>query len=239
MHPRHSAAPKRTGSPVRDNRRSGPPRSLCATNNAAYAHIILKAKFNGKGCSALLDSGDQGNFISPDIINRDQITWKQKEDPYQLSTVEGQAVTYGQGVIDMETDHLPVLIQGRVTTTSFDITDTAQHELILGLPWLRAENPRIDWTTGQISWDQAVPQRSVAIKGAGGNSVTEHDPREGHSNESRNTSTEGRFRELGQMGKNLGKRKRSGLPYTVNPTVLPPYPGPRLKAFDDRYIPIT
>lgn len=120
-----------------------------------------------------MDSGAQGNYISPDIINKDTIPWHQKEAPYSLSTVEGMAVSYGQGIIDMETDHLPVLIQGRTMHISFDITDTAHHELILGIPWLRATNPRIDWTIGQISWDNAVTQRSVAITKQESSLVTE------------------------------------------------------------------
>jgi hypothetical protein len=86
--------------------------------------------------------------------------------------VEGIEVSYRQGVIDRETNHLLVLIQGRLNYISIDITDIAYYELILGIPWLRITNPRIDWTTGQIFWDNAITQLSVAIKDDGRNSVT-------------------------------------------------------------------
>ena len=178
---------KRQRSSVKGQQPIKDQRSLCATQTVNYAHIILRAEINGKTYSALLDSGAQGNFISPSIINRDEIPWHQKEDPYRLSTVEGTEVGYGNGVIDMETDHLPVSIQGHATSMTLDITDTAHHELILGLPWLRATNPRIDWTTGQIFWDNAVTQRRVAINGAGRSSVTE-DSGEPRSNEPTDTS---------------------------------------------------
>jgi hypothetical protein len=170
---------------------------------------MLEAEINGRMYSALLDSGAQGNFISPRIINKDEIPWHQKEDPYRLSTVEGTEVGYGNGVIDMETDHLPVSIQGHETSMTLDITDTAQHELILGLPWLRATNPRIDWTTGQIFWDNAVPQEKVAIKDEGRSSVTE-DSKEMRSNEPTNTS--GSSQEETQLWKNREGSDQSWTP---------------------------
>lgn len=166
-------------------------------------HIILDVQIKGRQYSALLDSGAQGNYISPQIINRDKIPWHQKEYPYRLSTVEGQEVAYGNGIIDRETDHLPVTVCGRTTIFSLDITDTAHHELILGLPWLRAKNPRIDWVTGQIYWDNAVPQKRTAINGEGRSSVTEDSPRRRRSNEPTHTSKKGRDIPFKRMEKDL------------------------------------
>ena len=48
--------------------------------------------------------------------------------------MEGIEVGYGNGVINMETNHLPILIQGYVTSITLDITDIAYYKLILGLP---------------------------------------------------------------------------------------------------------
>lgn len=66
--------------------------------------------------TALLDSGAQGNFISPAVVNRYKIPWQQKTEPYALSTIDGQEVLYGNGIIDMETDHLPVAFNDREET---------------------------------------------------------------------------------------------------------------------------
>lgn len=49
-----------------------------------------------------------------------------EEDPYRLSAVEGTEVGHGNGVINMETDHLPVLAQGHATSMTLNITDTVQ-----------------------------------------------------------------------------------------------------------------
>lgn len=109
----------------------------------------------------MIDSGAQGNYISPRIINREQIEWVRKKEPYNLSTVEGNTVAYEDGLVSRETAQLLMNISGRDETITFDITDIAEHELILGIPWLRGSNPVIDWTTGQLSWVTAPPRQVI------------------------------------------------------------------------------
>ena len=74
--------------------------------------------------------------------------------------MEGSKVTYKNGLITRETAQLPVRLPGKDEYITFDITDIADHELILGIPWLRNSNPVINWTTGQLSWNTAA-QRQV------------------------------------------------------------------------------
>ncbi|CRK29305.1 hypothetical protein BN1708_004964 [Verticillium longisporum] len=85
--------------------------------------------------------GAQGNYMSPEYINKNKITWKYKEEPYQLSTVEGQAVSYGGGIVNTETAPLQVFISRRQGHITFDITNMGGKQIILGIPWLRQWNP--------------------------------------------------------------------------------------------------
>lgn len=57
-----------------------------------------------------------------------------EEDPYRLSAVGGTEVRHVNRVINIETDHLPVLAQGYATSITLSITNTAQYKLTLGLP---------------------------------------------------------------------------------------------------------
>ncbi|KAI1869633.1 uncharacterized protein JN550_005614 [Neoarthrinium moseri] len=114
----------------------------------------------GRTVRALLDSGAQGNYISPKVVNKYRIPWKEKDAPYQLRTVDGEFVTYGNGTVDMETDHLPVTISDHAEKLTCDITDISGYDMILGIPWLRASNPRVNWRTGQLQWD--TPGRNYA-----------------------------------------------------------------------------
>lgn len=101
----------------------------------------------------MIDSGAQSNFISPNLVNKLRLPWKKKDEPYRLRTVEGELVAYGQGIVNQETAQLPIDIGGKRHTFGLDITEISQHEIILGIPWLRASNPRVNWRTGQLQWD--------------------------------------------------------------------------------------
>ncbi|TPX16414.1 uncharacterized protein E0L32_012424 [Thyridium curvatum] len=96
--------------------------------------------------------GAQENFISPRMVNELNIPWAYKGDPYELRTVEGKPVQYDGGIINRETSRISIMVNSKETPITLDITDTAGHDVILGLPWLRKYNPTIDWFTGQLIW---------------------------------------------------------------------------------------
>ncbi|KAI1855989.1 uncharacterized protein JN550_013918, partial [Neoarthrinium moseri] len=75
----------------------------------------------------------------------------------------------------METDHLPITISDHAEKLTCDITDISGYDMILGIPWLRASNPRVNWRTGQLQWD--TPGRNYAST----------QPRESAANEFRKT----------------------------------------------------
>jgi hypothetical protein len=47
----------------------------------------------------------------------------------------------------------------RITKTRFYITGLGKQKVILGFPWLRDENPDVDWKTGRIRWKEAKQQK--------------------------------------------------------------------------------
>jgi hypothetical protein len=108
----------------------------------------------------MIDSGAQGNYISPNLVNTLKLPWKKKDEPYRLRTIDGSLIDYGQGIVDMETAPLQVTIQGHDHQMKFDITEISQHSIVLGIPWLRESNPRVNWRTGHLQWE--TPRRELA-----------------------------------------------------------------------------
>src|SRR3569833_3607543 len=174
---RNVAAPcpqsgKRRGSPVKGQQAIHTPRkSLCATTTGTHEHLFLEVAMRDRTYHALLDSGAQGNFIAPWMVNDLELPWKQKEQPYSLDTVEGSAIRYDEGMVQRETAHLPIAVQNHHETLRFDITDIGDHPMILGIPWLRNHNPTIDWITGQMRWaappEQDPPSASATEQDSG------------------------------------------------------------------------
>jgi reverse transcriptase-like protein/integrase-like protein/chromodomain-containing protein/aspartyl protease len=121
--------------------------------------MVLDTYVMGHRMNTLLDSGAMGNYISPRVVNRYRLPWTQKEEPYALHNIEGEAFDYNNGTIDMEIDHLDISIQKHKEKVSFDVMDISEHDLVLGLPWLKESNPLINWRTGQLQWNEtAIPQ---------------------------------------------------------------------------------
>src|SRR6266478_9222840 len=134
----------------------------CATDEETK-HFTAHVKLHGRQITAMIDSGAQGNFISPRTVNEHRIPWKAKKQPYKLRTAEGELFSYGGGTIDLETDQLEIELHHHYERITFDLMDLAGHEIILGIPWLRRSNPRIDWITGQISWKTMTPRWDSTI----------------------------------------------------------------------------
>lgn len=112
--------------------------------------LILEVWINGNCFRTLLDSGADCNFMSPQVVNQHQISWKDKQRPYDLVNPEGEAFTYNQGRIDRETDQLSCTINGSEWPITFDIMHLEEYDAILGIPWLCDANPVIDWRTGHL-----------------------------------------------------------------------------------------
>jgi hypothetical protein len=114
--------------------------------------LIIDIVIEGRKMKALLDSGAQGNYISPKLINRHHLPWDVKNQPYRLRMFDGGLTAYDQGWVRRETAPLTMTVGGSTDVLRFDIASISQ-EVILGIPWLRHSNPRVNWTTGQVQWD--------------------------------------------------------------------------------------
>lgn len=75
-----------------------------------------------------------------------------KTTPVELYNAEGKKFSYNNGIVDQETDHLDVTINGQTASLQFDLLPVKKYDAILGLAWLKKYNPIIDWQTGQLSW---------------------------------------------------------------------------------------
>ena len=100
----------------------------------------------------MVDSGAMGTYISPGTVNKLGLPYEEKEHPYNLTTVDGKPIDYEGGRVRFETAQLEMTIGERTENVRFDVTNTGQHQVVLGLPWLQTSNPQIDWATDQLWW---------------------------------------------------------------------------------------
>ncbi|KAI7762651.1 hypothetical protein LZL87_014274 [Fusarium oxysporum] len=135
------------------NRNECPDDINCTKSEYSMDHSWGKGTrhlIKGKWLNALVDSGADMNFISPETVNELRLLWKDKVEPYIVRDGEGESYGYENGTITREIDHLKVFVNGKNQGIDFDIILVWKHDLVLGYLWLLRYNPQFNWRTGQV-----------------------------------------------------------------------------------------
>jgi hypothetical protein len=94
-----------------------------------------------------VDSGAEDNYIASTAVQRAGLTPRKLRIPYNVTTADGKRVPITHGVYTEI-----CLGPGCGTRRVFlNVLGTAAHDILLGIPWLRDQNPRIDWKEMKIS----------------------------------------------------------------------------------------
>jgi hypothetical protein len=93
--------------------------------------------------STLVDSGATSSFIDQTFDAQHNIPMVKKSTPVPVEVIDGK--TIASGAITHETTPLELCIGKHTEKIVFNIISTSHHPIILGLPWLEAHNPIIDW----------------------------------------------------------------------------------------------
>ncbi|RAL58209.1 hypothetical protein DID88_002312 [Monilinia fructigena] len=132
---------------------------LNATGQAGQ--IYCKVKINGQIQQAMIDSGATGNFIAPEAAKYLGVPLQKKQKPYQLQLVDGQ-LAGSDGNVSQETRPVQMNINQHSEVIQLDVVPLGQQQIILGMPWLKAHNPRIDWSQENRHPVQGPPLRAKA-----------------------------------------------------------------------------
>ena len=142
-------------------REEGVKPSLDAT--ACSPHFRIKIRVNGWLAKAMINSGVTGNFMSESFARRNKVPVQGKKDPYQLTVVDGTPLSKDKGQVMKETKSLRLSVYGTmIRTEEFNLV-RIPHKVILGLPWLEKQNPRIDWKRRQL----VFPDRTLVMSEPG------------------------------------------------------------------------
>ena len=94
---------------------------------------------------AMIDSGATGIFMNKQFIISLGWRTRQKRFPLRLTMFNGEAA-------DAITDEIEAVLyfNGLSQRMTFDVTNTGNFDIILGLPWLKRFNPNISWVDETI-----------------------------------------------------------------------------------------
>lgn len=104
--------------------------------------LWAEVKINGKDLRALVDSRASSNFMHAEVAKRLKVETRPTGKHEQLFMADGTPAT--GGLLTHEAT-LNVHMLGGVQRIRFDILEKSKYCVILGRPWLKEYNPRINW----------------------------------------------------------------------------------------------
>jgi len=96
---------------------------------------------------ALLDSRATGMFADKKFVEKNGFKLEKLERPVRIRNVDRTRNSGGLVIHEIEVN---MYYQGHVERIKLDVCDLERTEVILGMPWLAAHNPEINWKTGEV-----------------------------------------------------------------------------------------
>jgi len=108
----------------------------------------------GVSVKALLDSRATGLFMSKKCAERGGFKLIKLGKPIVVRNVDGTGNSGGSITHEVEVN---LYFKGHVERVRMDVCNLGKTEVILGMPWLQAHNPEIDWEKGEVKMTRCPP----------------------------------------------------------------------------------
>jgi len=103
---------------------------------------------------ALLDSGATGMFMDRQTAARHGFKLQKLERPLVIRNVDSTNNSRGAITHQVECN---VFYKGHMERMRMNVCDLGKTEVILGMPWLVAHNPEINWETEEVKMTRCLP----------------------------------------------------------------------------------
>jgi len=110
--------------------------------------------YEGVAVKALLDSSATGLFMDTTFTKEKRFKMEKLKKPLLVRNVDGTANVGGAITHQVECN---MFFKGHVERVRMDLYNLGKTELILGMPWLAAHNPEIDWKKGEVKITHCLP----------------------------------------------------------------------------------
>ena len=108
----------------------------------------------GVAVRALLDSGATGLFMDMVFTKEKGFKMEKMKKPLMVKNMD-RTINVG-GAITHQVE-CNMFFKGHVERVRMDMCNLRKTEVILGMPWLAAHNPEIDWEKGEVKMTRCPP----------------------------------------------------------------------------------
>ncbi|KAF8703685.1 Retrotransposon gag protein, partial [Rhizoctonia solani] len=127
--------------------------------NAPLFTILIQPEKKAETLEVLIDSGTTSSFLHPRTAKALRLPLIDLPYPCTVTMLDGSSPQAGK---IWKKANLTFSFDGKHMTKTFLICNTGSHAAILGLKWLDAHNPEIDWNVQTLSFPHTPPEH-VAI----------------------------------------------------------------------------
>ena len=103
---------------------------------------------------ALLDSGVTGIFINKKIVAKHEFRLQKLERLVMVRNVDGTNNSRGAITHQVEVN---IYYKSYIERMRIDVCNLRKTNVVLGMPWLQAHNPEINWETGEVKIIRYLP----------------------------------------------------------------------------------
>jgi len=108
----------------------------------------------GVAVKALLDSRATGLFMNTAFAKEKGFRMKRLKNPLLVRNIDG---TVNVGEVITHQVECNMFFKGHVERVRMDMCNLGKTDVILGMPWLVAHNPEIDWEKGEVRMTRCLP----------------------------------------------------------------------------------
>ena len=110
--------------------------------------------YEGMAVKVLLDNGATGLFIDTTFAKEKGFKIERMKNPLLVKNVDGTVNVGGAITHQVECN---MFFKGHIERVRMDVCNLGKTEVILGMPWLAAHNPEIDWEKREVKMTRCSP----------------------------------------------------------------------------------
>ncbi len=127
------------------------PPEMIRNIRAPSIRLPVRIRYNERqiDARALLDSRAEGIYCNAEFIQKNKLPLKNLDHPIYPKNVDGSLNR--QGAIRHATILHMEMGKTHREYAKFLVTNTGDHDMLLGTDWLKAHNPSVDWATNMVT----------------------------------------------------------------------------------------